>query len=228
MRHDGRDTRVTAGPSRRSWRWPYPRSCSRFCSARVHSVRHPARWRFKMPRPIAARLLGRGRRAGCGGARGARGGLGSRGVLLALRRPRVASPASVDASIGSLIRMPLRATSLRARRGPLMAGSALASGVLAVAAALSLGLAAVGGAAVTAQRTAGAADAAALADSRRRRAAPCPRGSSRVNSPRGSRRAGGCHPHGVRSRGLRGDRGGAGGVRWTRSRLPSPCGPPEG
>ena len=44
-----------------------------------------------------------------------------------------------------------------------MAGSALASGVLAVAAALSLGLAAVGGAAVTAQRTAGAADAAALA-----------------------------------------------------------------
>jgi len=44
-----------------------------------------------------------------------------------------------------------------------MAGSALAAGVLAVAASLSLGLAAVGGAAVTAQRTAGAADAAALA-----------------------------------------------------------------
>ncbi|CAN7440346.1 MULTISPECIES: hypothetical protein [Microbacterium] len=44
-----------------------------------------------------------------------------------------------------------------------MAGSALAAGVLAVAATLSLGLAAVGGAAVTAQRAAGAADAAALA-----------------------------------------------------------------
>ncbi|MDP3951326.1 Rv3654c family TadE-like protein [Microbacterium sp.] len=44
-----------------------------------------------------------------------------------------------------------------------MAGSALAAGVLAVAASLSLGLAAVGGAAVTAQRAAGAADAAALA-----------------------------------------------------------------
>ena len=44
-----------------------------------------------------------------------------------------------------------------------MAGSALAAGVLAVAASLSLGLAAVGGAAVTAQRTAAAADAAALA-----------------------------------------------------------------
>lgn len=44
-----------------------------------------------------------------------------------------------------------------------MAGSALAAGVLAVAAVLSLGLAAVGGAAVTAQQAAGAADAAALA-----------------------------------------------------------------
>ncbi|MBO0979944.1 helicase [Microbacterium sp. SD291] len=44
-----------------------------------------------------------------------------------------------------------------------MAGSALAAGVLTVAAALSLGLAAAGGAAVTAQRAAGAADAAALA-----------------------------------------------------------------
>lgn len=44
-----------------------------------------------------------------------------------------------------------------------MAGSALAAGVVAIAATLSLGLAAVGGAAVTAQRTAGAADAAALA-----------------------------------------------------------------
>ncbi|MCS3844238.1 Rv3654c family TadE-like protein [Microbacterium sp. AK031] len=44
-----------------------------------------------------------------------------------------------------------------------MAGSALAAGVLTVAASLSLGLAAVGGAAVTAQRAAGAADAAALA-----------------------------------------------------------------
>ncbi|AZH79490.1 helicase [Microbacterium sp. Y-01] len=44
-----------------------------------------------------------------------------------------------------------------------MAGSAVAAGVLAVAATLSLGLAAVGGAAVTAQRAAGAADAAALA-----------------------------------------------------------------
>jgi len=44
-----------------------------------------------------------------------------------------------------------------------MAGTALAAGVLTVAAALSLSLAAVGGAAVTAQRTAGAADAAALA-----------------------------------------------------------------
>ncbi|OJU41700.1 MAG: helicase [Microbacterium sp. 69-10] len=44
-----------------------------------------------------------------------------------------------------------------------MAGTALASGILAVAATLSLGLAAVGGAAVTAQRAAGAADAAALA-----------------------------------------------------------------
>jgi secretion/DNA translocation related TadE-like protein len=44
-----------------------------------------------------------------------------------------------------------------------MAGSVLAAGVLTVAAALSLGLVAVGGAAVTAQRAAGAADAAALA-----------------------------------------------------------------
>ena len=44
-----------------------------------------------------------------------------------------------------------------------MAGTTLAAGVLTVAAALSLGLAAVGGAAVTAQRVAGAADAAALA-----------------------------------------------------------------
>lgn len=44
-----------------------------------------------------------------------------------------------------------------------MAGSALAAGVLTIAASLSLGLAAVGGAAVTSQRVAGAADAAALA-----------------------------------------------------------------
>lgn len=44
-----------------------------------------------------------------------------------------------------------------------MAGAVLAAGVLTVAAALSLGLAAVGGAAVTAQRAAGAADSAALA-----------------------------------------------------------------
>lgn len=44
-----------------------------------------------------------------------------------------------------------------------MAGTSLAAGVLAVAATLSLGLAAVGGAAVTAQRAAGAADASALA-----------------------------------------------------------------
>jgi len=44
-----------------------------------------------------------------------------------------------------------------------MAGTALAAGVLVVASTLSLGLAAVGGAAVTAQRAAGAADAAALA-----------------------------------------------------------------
>lgn len=44
-----------------------------------------------------------------------------------------------------------------------MAGTALAAGVLTVAATLSVGLAAVGGAAVTAQRVAGAADAAALA-----------------------------------------------------------------
>ena len=41
-----------------------------------------------------------------------------------------------------------------------MAGTALAAGVLTLAATLSLGLAAVGGAAVTAQRAAGAADAA--------------------------------------------------------------------
>lgn len=44
-----------------------------------------------------------------------------------------------------------------------MAGTALAAGILTVTATLSLGLAAVGGAAVTAQRAAGAADAAALA-----------------------------------------------------------------
>ncbi|MFJ4254903.1 helicase [Microbacterium sp. NPDC090003] len=44
-----------------------------------------------------------------------------------------------------------------------MAGSALATGVLVTTAGLALGLAAVGGAAVTAQRVAGAADAAALA-----------------------------------------------------------------
>lgn len=44
-----------------------------------------------------------------------------------------------------------------------MAGTALSAGVLLVAASLSLGLAAVGGAAVTAQRTTSAADAAALA-----------------------------------------------------------------
>jgi len=44
-----------------------------------------------------------------------------------------------------------------------MAGTALAAGVLTVTATLSLGLAAVGGAAVTAQRAAGAADAAAVA-----------------------------------------------------------------
>ncbi|MEV7619992.1 Rv3654c family TadE-like protein [Microbacterium sp. NPDC089321] len=44
-----------------------------------------------------------------------------------------------------------------------MSGTALAAGVVAVAATLSLGLAAVGGVAVTAQRAAGAADAAALA-----------------------------------------------------------------
>ncbi len=44
-----------------------------------------------------------------------------------------------------------------------MAGTALASGILTFAATISLGLAAVGGAAVTAQRAAGAADAAALA-----------------------------------------------------------------
>ena len=44
-----------------------------------------------------------------------------------------------------------------------MAGTALSASVLAVSAALVVGLAAVGGAAVTAQRAAGAADAAALA-----------------------------------------------------------------
>ncbi|WP_435746614.1 Rv3654c family TadE-like protein [Microbacterium sp. PMB16] len=44
-----------------------------------------------------------------------------------------------------------------------MAGSVLAVGVLGAAAALSLGLTIVGGAAVVAQRAAGAADAAALA-----------------------------------------------------------------
>lgn len=44
-----------------------------------------------------------------------------------------------------------------------MAGSALAAALLVVCGTLSLGLAAVGGAGVTAQRTAGAADAAALA-----------------------------------------------------------------
>ncbi|MGB4135655.1 MAG: helicase [Microbacterium sp.] len=44
-----------------------------------------------------------------------------------------------------------------------MAGTAIAAGALVVAATLSLGLAAVGGAAVAAQRVAGAADAAALA-----------------------------------------------------------------
>ncbi|MGW8484618.1 Rv3654c family TadE-like protein [Microbacterium sp. NPDC055903] len=44
-----------------------------------------------------------------------------------------------------------------------MAGTSLACGVLLVAATLTAGLAGVGGAAVTAQRAAGAADAAALA-----------------------------------------------------------------
>lgn len=44
-----------------------------------------------------------------------------------------------------------------------MAGTALAAGILTVTATLSLGFAVVGGAAVTAQRSAGAADAAALA-----------------------------------------------------------------
>lgn len=44
-----------------------------------------------------------------------------------------------------------------------MAGSAIAAGLLSAVSALALGLAIVGGAAVTAQRTAGAADAAALA-----------------------------------------------------------------
>lgn len=44
-----------------------------------------------------------------------------------------------------------------------MSGTALAAGVVTVAATLALGLAAVGGASVAAQRTAGAADAAALA-----------------------------------------------------------------
>lgn len=44
-----------------------------------------------------------------------------------------------------------------------MAGTVLSASVLAVAATLSVGLTALGGAAVTAQRAAGAADAAALA-----------------------------------------------------------------
>ncbi|MGO1506589.1 MAG: helicase [Microbacteriaceae bacterium] len=44
-----------------------------------------------------------------------------------------------------------------------MAGTALSASVLAVSAVLCVGLAAVGGAAVTAQRAAGAADASALA-----------------------------------------------------------------
>lgn len=44
-----------------------------------------------------------------------------------------------------------------------MAGSVLAIGVLAVAAAVTLGMSAVGGAAVVSQRVSGAADAAALA-----------------------------------------------------------------
>ncbi|UJP10393.1 helicase [Microbacterium sp. KUDC0406] len=44
-----------------------------------------------------------------------------------------------------------------------MAGTAFATGVLAVTATLALGLAAVGGASATAQRSAAAADAAALA-----------------------------------------------------------------
>ena len=44
-----------------------------------------------------------------------------------------------------------------------MGGSVLAVGVVAVTATLSMGLAVLGGAAVTAQRAAGAADAAALA-----------------------------------------------------------------
>jgi secretion/DNA translocation related TadE-like protein len=44
-----------------------------------------------------------------------------------------------------------------------MAGTALSTGILAVTTTLAIGLAAVGGAAVTAQRTAAAADAAALA-----------------------------------------------------------------
>lgn len=44
-----------------------------------------------------------------------------------------------------------------------MAGTALAAGILTVAATLSVGLAGVAGASVTAQRVAGAADAAALA-----------------------------------------------------------------
>ncbi|QTV80041.1 Rv3654c family TadE-like protein [Microbacterium sp. NIBRBAC000506063] len=46
-----------------------------------------------------------------------------------------------------------------------MAGSILAAGLVAVTATLCVGLAAVGGAAVTGQRTAAAADAAALAAS---------------------------------------------------------------
>ncbi|MFS0895346.1 helicase [Microbacterium sp. 179-I 3D3 NHS] len=44
-----------------------------------------------------------------------------------------------------------------------MAGSALGAGLVGVVAALALGFTVVGGAAVTAQRSAGAADAAALA-----------------------------------------------------------------
>ncbi|MBS0024376.1 Rv3654c family TadE-like protein [Microbacterium paraoxydans] len=44
-----------------------------------------------------------------------------------------------------------------------MAGTVLAAGVLVVGATLAVGLVAVGGAAVTTQRTAAAADAAALA-----------------------------------------------------------------
>ena len=69
-----------------------------------------------------------------------------------------------------------------------MAGTALAAGVLTVAATLSLGLAAVGGAAVTAQRTAGAADAAALA------AADAASGAIARVGDRGGRGAGGGAP----------------------------------